>query len=110
MKSCPEVVRVAILESLRTSLLRVRSAAGAGDAPLCFIEADHVHNLPALLVNYSEDTLRFYLDVERPSYLDQLRRHASGGNHHRDVRALEPYWESLDRCAGVDSVPARNAG
>jgi hypothetical protein len=92
------------------SLLRVRSAAGAGDAPLCFIEADHVHNLPALLENFSEQLLRFYLDVERPSYRDQLDRHAARNNDHRDVRVLEPYWESLDRFALAQPVPARNAG
>ena len=89
--------------------MRVRAAAGAGDPPLCFIEADHVHNLPALLANYSEEFLRFYLDVERRSYEDQLNRHDAGNNGHRDVRLFESYWDSLNRFALVAPAPARNA-
>jgi hypothetical protein len=110
MKTCPEPIRIAVSEILRISLLRIRAAAGAGDASLCFIEADHVHNLPALLENFSEELLRFYLDVERLSYRDQLDRHTARNNEHRDVRILEPHWESLERFALAQRVPARNAG
>ena len=81
----------------RIALLRIRRAAGAGDAELCLIEADHVHNLPQLLANYSPDLLTFYLNVERETYREQLQRHPSRDPHHRDVREMQSPWLTLER-------------
>ena len=106
MSGCPDEVRVAVVELLRRSLLRIRRAAGAGDACLCFIEADHVHNLPGLLENYSEELLLFYLDVERKAYRDQLERHVAGHADHLDVREMLGPWSSLERHAHARAVPA----
>jgi hypothetical protein len=84
---CPTEVTEAIQELIRTAILNIRIAGNAGDAKRCAIEADHVHNLPSLLGDYSDDLLRFYLDVERVSFIDQ-----SAG---RDLRTYEAQWHKL---------------
>ena len=99
MSRCPDEVRVAVVQILREGLLRIRRAAGAADAGLCFIEADHLHNLPTLLESYSEELLRFYLEVERKAYVNQLGRHVARDTHHQDVRQLQPHWAALERYA-----------
>jgi hypothetical protein len=51
---CPTEIAVIILEIVKIGILTIR-ATGASDAKQCFVEADHIHNLPALLKNYSPD-------------------------------------------------------
>jgi len=104
--NCPDELLTPLAELLRIGLLRVRGAAGAGDAPLCMIEADHLHNLPALIGHFSGDLLHFYLTVERPAYLAQLDRHVTATTHHRDVRQMEPLWSALERAAHVQTGSA----
>ena len=104
--NCPEKVRVAVIGLLRRSLLRIRNAAGAGDAQLCFIETDHVHNLPGLLDNYSDELLRFYLDVERQAYRAQLERHAPRRDDFGDVREMQPFWDALEKYMAGRPAPA----
>jgi hypothetical protein len=99
MSCCPDEVRIAVAEILRTGLVRIRQAAGGADPALCFIEADHLHNLPTLLERYSDELLRFYLSVEREAYLNQLRRHKARNNSHHDVRVMQAPWSALERYA-----------
>jgi hypothetical protein len=104
MNACPEDVRAALTEVLRIALLRIRRAAGAGDAKLCFIEADHVHNLPQLLGHFSHDLLTFYLKVERESYRDQLQRHTAADARYRDIGEMDGPWQILERYAHLRPV------
>lgn len=97
MNATPSEVATAVSELLRVGLLRVRRAASAGDATLCGIEADHLHNLPTLLHNYSSELLDFYLTVERDAFLQQLEQHPGTPGYHRDVRQMEPLWAVLRR-------------
>jgi hypothetical protein len=57
-----------LLEILNVGLLRVRSAAFAGRSDECALEADHLHNIPAVLQSKRLDLLRYYLTTERPSF------------------------------------------
>jgi hypothetical protein len=68
---CPEDIRVIILEILRESVLRIRAAGWANDATRCAVLADHVHNLPELLLDYRPELLKYYWDATRPSFLKQ---------------------------------------
>ncbi len=55
---------------LKTGLLNIRQAADSGDVKQCFAEADHLHNMPDLLMNFENEELHhFYFDTMRPSYL-----------------------------------------
>lgn len=110
MNHCPDEVANAVTDILRRSLLRVRRAAGAGDAALCFIEADHVHNLPSLLANYSEQQLRFYLEVEREAFRRQVERHPARHADHRDVTEMRGAWDQLERYLNSRLAAAPLAG
>lgn len=85
---CPSEVAVILAEILKLGLLRIRSFGLKKNAARCAIEADHVHNLPFLLANFSDDLLRFYLDVERTSFLQQASADAE--------IAFGSLWRHLD--------------
>lgn len=84
---CPPEIADVVLEILRIAILRIREAAWSGNAQRCAIEADHVHNLPPLLGNYSADLLKFYWDVERVSFLAQSST--------ADVADFRSLWDRL---------------
>jgi hypothetical protein len=70
--NCPPEIAAVLLDILTHGLLRARAAGWSGDAQLAGLEADHLHNIPALLKDYSPALLRSYWDVERPSYAKSL--------------------------------------
>jgi hypothetical protein len=69
---CPPDVAEVLAEILYWALLRIRGSGFAGDARRCALEADHVHNLPGLIQNYSPDLLLYYWKLERPSFVRQV--------------------------------------
>jgi hypothetical protein len=69
--TCPPDIAAVLLQILRTGLLNARAAGWAGDARRCAVEADHVHNLPDLLADYSPERLAFYRQVEAPGFCRQ---------------------------------------
>ncbi|HEX3627410.1 MAG TPA: hypothetical protein VH280_18545 [Verrucomicrobiae bacterium] len=72
MKPSDVEVRAAIAEILKIALLTIREKSAGGDSKTCEIESDHVHNLPDLLVNFTDELLRFYYTVERREYLAEI--------------------------------------
>jgi hypothetical protein len=85
--TCPAELATILLDLIQLAALRIRAAGWNGDALACANEADHIHNLPALLRDYSIDRLQYYWNAERPSYL------AHGGSS----PAFEPIWAELNR-------------
>jgi hypothetical protein len=84
---CPEEVAESILEILRIGLLRARAAGWARDAERCALEADHLHNLPGLLADYTPERLRYYLEAETPA----ITAHAGFGDEE-----LARHWKILE--------------
>jgi hypothetical protein len=80
-------IRSILCDLLRTGLLRIRAFGTDGLAEQCSIEADHLHNLPALLQTLQLDRLSYYYNVERPAYIKQVN----------DVEQFEPQWERLKK-------------
>ena len=69
---CPAEIAEVILPILQNGLLRVRALAWQGQAELCVVESDHIHNLPDLLADYTPEKLHYYWNVERPEYIRQV--------------------------------------
>ncbi len=85
--TCPPEIAVVLLDILRDGLLACRAAGWSGDPARCAEEADHLHNLPGLLAHYSPDLLRYYWEVERPSF---AARSDPGV-----LRSWEVHWDRL---------------
>jgi hypothetical protein len=95
---CPPEVAEVVLKLVETGLLRIRSLGWAGQADRCAIEADHIHNLPGLLADYSRERLSYYWQVERASYVAQIAesQQAQWG----------PLWQRLRSHAEAVAAPA----
>ena len=85
--TCPPEVAHVVLQILQVAILRIRAGGWGGDGSRCAVEADHVHNLPALLIDYSDELLWFYWQVERPSFMKRCRP--------ADLQDYEPLWAEL---------------
>jgi hypothetical protein len=72
--TCPTPIAEVLLDIMRQGLLLCRAAGWAGNADQCAREADHLHNLPSLLADYSPEKLAFYWEVERPSFAARCER------------------------------------
>ena len=83
---CPQDVAEVLAEIIYWAVLRIRGSGFGGDARSCAVEADHVHNLPALIQNYSPDLLLYYWKMERPSFIRQVPEH----------RVFDEPWSKLE--------------
>jgi hypothetical protein len=93
----PLEIAAVLLQILGQGILRARAAAWSGDSRRCAIEADHIHNLPDLLRNYSTERLQYYWEMERPSFLA-----AAGSGANFD---FEPLWQKIGETV---TAPALN--
>lgn len=87
MNGHDEINRI-LLDILRVGLLRIRAYGNLGLAEACSVEADHLHNLPALIGSLSRELLLFYFNVERPAFLN-----ATTAN----VDEFQRLWDQLGR-------------
>lgn len=81
-----DVTRLKLLGILNRGLLRIRAFATGGDADQCFVEADHLHNIPEILETNNDNLLNYYLTVTRPSFA-RCSRAATDD--------FEPFWRNL---------------
>jgi hypothetical protein len=65
----PPIVQASLLTILKFGLLNIRYHAERKSSERCAIEANHLHNIPGLLENFSIDLLKFYIDIEMPQYV-----------------------------------------
>jgi hypothetical protein len=91
--SCPPAIATILLEILQHGILRARAAGWSGDADRCAVETDHIHNLPALIEDYSPERLRYYWDAERVSFMSNCSAD--------DVASWKPLWQRLQGQAEV---------
>jgi hypothetical protein len=68
----PPTIEASLLSILKFGLLNIRYHAERKNAERCAIEADHLHNIPGLLQNFSVDLMRFYIDIEMPQYIREI--------------------------------------
>ena len=86
--NCPPEIAETLLGILGVGIMRTRTAAWSNNSERCAIEADHLHNLPALLTSYSPDLLRFYWEVEHVAFLNQIQK--------EDTLMFEAHWSRLE--------------
>ena len=75
-----------LLDVLRKGILRIRAQGFDGRADQCAIEADHLHNLPLLVLKPTLHELSHYLDVTRIDFI----------NRARDTKEFETDWKRLE--------------
>ena len=69
---CPDEINQHLMNILKIGVLNIRSLIAKEQYGLCSIEANHIHNIPALIQDYSPELLIFYLDVEAQQYLREM--------------------------------------
>ena len=67
--NAPPIVQASLLTILKLGLLNIRREAWRKNSERCAIEADHLHNIPGLLEDFSIDLLKYYVDIEKPQYV-----------------------------------------
>jgi hypothetical protein len=85
----PEELQKPLLTIVEIGIVNIRYRCEGGRYESCEAEANHIHNIPGLLRDFSADKLAYYLEVELPQYLREI-----GNNPRGD---LLPHWEALRR-------------
>jgi hypothetical protein len=93
---CPVAIAEIIGRILTTGLLRIRNSDGTVNSNL---EADHLHNLPRLLVDFKPELHDYYWNVERVCYIERR-----GPEEHGDP--FEPLWNELAKHVATDAATA----
>ena len=76
-----------VSEILQLGFLRIRQIGWSGNASRCAIEADHLHNLPQVLLGPSSALLSFYWEVEKPAF--------EANSSDADLAMFRPLWAEL---------------
>jgi hypothetical protein len=86
--NCPPEIAKIITEILTAGLLRIRALGWSGaNTERCAVEADHLHNLPALLNDFKPELLAYYWDAERVSFIER--------SSPEEVEGFEPLWDAM---------------
>jgi hypothetical protein len=99
--SCPLDIAEIILEILNRGILRIRALSNCEPSKRCFLEADHLHNLPHILSDYRVERLLYYWEMERPSFMSKVPEN--------ELRDLAPLWEQLERALESHGILRRHA-
>jgi len=96
--TCPPDVAIILLQIVQLGVLQARAAGWSDSAAGAAAAADHVHNLPGLLIDYSPHGLEHYWIVERRAFLVHCPPDW--------VHSFEPYWDRLKKYVERLNVPA----
>jgi len=97
--NCPPEIATILTRIVTFGLVQARAAGWSGDAARAALEADHVHNLPRLISEFDPDSLAYYWEAERASYLNQADPESAS--------LFEPLWHDLRIHISALSVPAK---
>ena len=89
--NCPPDVADALTSILRESILLIRMAGNGDDADYCAVEANHIHNLPALLRCYDRLKLQRYLIWAQTDYTSDFQK-----RFRRMPTMFMPQWQRLE--------------
>ncbi len=86
--NCPRDIEILIGKVLQVGLGKIRGYVFNGQTKQAHAEADHLHNLPEIFIDYQPFMLPFYWDSMRPGYLREVDPHRSTG--------YEEFWVELE--------------
>lgn len=98
---CPEPLRLAFHELLEWTLISIRSHSS--DPELVFALADHAHNIPSLLSDFTPDRLQYYWEVERDCFLRAVPPDKGVAG------MLQPHWTVIKQEYWRICFPLENA-
>jgi hypothetical protein len=98
--ACPPDIADVVAELLYRGLIRIRAFARPDEENRCFIEADHLHNLPHIINDFRVERLQYYWDVERPLFLRKVPEN--------ETHDLAPLWEQLAALMESHGIAQRN--
>jgi hypothetical protein len=87
--NCPPAIVEVMLKILYTGLLQIRVSGWRNDAAACARQADHIHNIPLLLTEFSPERLLYYWQAERPQ--------ATNSSESQWIDAFLPLWARLEK-------------
>jgi hypothetical protein len=96
---CPPDIADVIAELLYRGVIRARGFAHPGHEKRCFLEADHVHNLPHIINDFKIERLQYYWDIERPLFMKCVPA--------SETQDLAPLWDQLGELMKSHGIPQR---
>jgi hypothetical protein len=93
-----EVTEV-LLRILGKGVLRIRTLGWAGLADQCAIEADHLHNLPPLIIKPNLQEVIYYFNASR---VDFIRRVPDANDFESDWARLAALIQEMSRLPNSD--------
>lgn len=69
---CPDDICQHLLQVLSIGVRNIRVCCERRQYERCGYEADHIHNIPTLIEDFSLDRLAYYVEVEAAEYLRQI--------------------------------------
>jgi len=106
--NCPPEIAAILLDVLYYGILRVRARSDEGER--VFLEADHLHNLPQLIRDFSPARLHYYWNVERTCYMARTTPQEQAPFQEL-WRVLEPYVEAtVDATASAEALAGSFSG
>ena len=91
--NCPPEIAPILCRILRIGILNARACGWQNDAKAAALEADHIHNLPHLLSDFSQRKLEYYWRIERLYYLEKRLEFSNR------VLLFEGLWAQLKSAA-----------
>jgi len=92
---------------LQRGLEAICRAAEKGESDWCRAEADHIHNVPALIGNLDEQKHVYYLATERTDYVEWVQTVKRPEVYEFVKNSYMPTWKELEKLAGWDELLAR---
>lgn len=89
MNNAPKQIQDALTEIIYYGILMIRSEAKVGNSARCLIDAEHIHDLPNTINEYSDDRLLCYYPARVQAYLSATK----GAN----VNCFRPAWLVIDQ-------------
>ena len=104
-RTCTDRRDAAYLEILKHGLIAIRNAAAAGNVTRCQAEAEHLHNIPALIGFTDASAHRYYLGVARTMFLEWVLAQKDGALMRHVHSVYLPFWQVLEEELGDVGTP-----